>query len=186
MFGANSATPFRWLLLAGRLACVVVSLALRGSAPRHSEQMVNAAGLGDPAIGLTHVVPAAAAFLFPFGSAAVSQLPNGWELVLFAAGCGLVAYGAVDRAPGPAYLGVANLAAFVVAVAFSVDETLYWWPLTLLAVGVLMLGAGLRHRLPRPSRAPYRPAERRRWRHAPTRTSWSSACTRNDALGSRS
>ena len=128
MFGADSAGTYRWLLLLAAIAYVLVSLALRGSAPRHSEQMVNAAGLAILAIGLTHVVPAAAAFLFPFGSAAASPLPNGWELVLFAAGCGLVAYGAVDRAPGPAYLGVANLVAFVVAVGPSDEDTLIYWP----------------------------------------------------------
>jgi hypothetical protein len=150
VFGANSAATFRWLLLLAAVAYVVVSLALRGSAPRHSEQMVNAAGLAILAIGLTHVVPAAAAFLFPFGSAAVRQLPNGWELVLFAAGCGLVAYGAVDRAPGPAYLGVANFAAFVVAVGPSDEATLIYWPALILALGVATMFAGLRPRAPLP------------------------------------
>ena len=43
---------------------------------------------------------------------------------MLAAGCGLVAYGAVDRAPGAAYLGFANLLAFVVVVAISPDQTL--------------------------------------------------------------
>ena len=44
----------------------------------------------------------------PFGRGG-DAAAHGWELVVLAAGCGLIAYGAVDRAPGPAWLGVANL-----------------------------------------------------------------------------
>jgi hypothetical protein len=150
VFHANSASTFRWLLLLAAIVYAVVSLALRGSAPRHSEQMVNAAGLAILAIGLTHAVPAAAAAAFPFGSSAVDQLPNGWELVLFAGGCGLVAYGAVDRAPGPAYLGVANFLAFAVAVAPSDEDTLLYWPALILALGIGTMFAGLRPRDPLP------------------------------------
>ena len=47
-FDATSVTPYRWLLLAAAAGFVAASLLLRGSAPRHSEQMVNAAGRGDP------------------------------------------------------------------------------------------------------------------------------------------
>ncbi len=78
--------------------------------------MVNAAGLAVLAIALTGVVPSGARASWRRSAAAPDQiLPDGWELVVFAVGCGLVAYGAVDRAPGPAYLGVANLVAFVVS-----------------------------------------------------------------------
>ena len=55
--------------------------------------------------------------------------------MLLAAGCGLIAYGALERSPGPAWLGVANLAVFVVAAGTFSDETLYWWPLLLLLLG---------------------------------------------------
>ena len=88
------------------------------------------------------------------------SLPGFWEVVLLAAGFGLIAYGALDRAPGPAYLGVLNLALFILAVASSPDESLYWWPLTLLVVGIVMLGAGLRPRRPLPPEPPaYRAGE---------------------------
>ena len=86
----------------------------------------------------------------PFGGSPDQILPDGWELVVFAVGCGLVAYGAVDRAPGPAYLGVANLAAFIVSAGVSVDETLYFWPLLILALGVGVMFTGLRPRAPLP------------------------------------
>ena len=47
---ADSVTTYRWLLLALALGYVVGSLLLRGPAPRHAEQMVNAAGLAVLAI----------------------------------------------------------------------------------------------------------------------------------------
>jgi hypothetical protein len=146
---ATSVTTYRWLLTVLAVAYAVVSLLLRGPVPRHSEQMVNAAGLAVLAIGLTGVLPAAVDEISPFASAPDEILPNGWELVVFAAGCGLVAYGAVDRAPGPAYLGVANLGAFAVSAAIG-DETLLYWPLLILALGLGAMFAGLRPRDPLP------------------------------------
>jgi hypothetical protein len=149
-FDATSVTTLRWLLALAAAAYVVVSLALRGVAPRHSEQMVNAAGLAMLVLGLTAVVPVFASFLFPFGAAASGPLPNGWELVVFGAGCGLVAYAAVDRAPGPAYLGVANLAVFLVSAGTSDEETLVFWPAIILALGLGTMFVGLRPRAPLP------------------------------------
>jgi hypothetical protein len=150
VFGANSAETYRWLLALAAIVYVIVCLALRGAAPRHSEQMANAAGLAVLILGLTAIVPVATAFLFPFGAPAAGPLPNGWELVVFAAGCGLVAYGAVDRAPGPAYLGVANLAVFLVSAGISDEDTLLYWPALILALGVGTMFAGLRPREPLP------------------------------------
>ena len=150
-FDATSITSYRWLLVVLAAGYVVVSLLLRGPAPRHSEQMVNAAGLAVLGIGLTGVLPAVLGFAVPFGDGPDEILPNGWELVVFAVGCGLIAYGAVDRAPGPAYLGVANLLAFVVSAAFGTDEeTLLYWPALILAVGLGVMFAGLRPREPLP------------------------------------
>ena len=150
VFGANSAETYRWLLALAAIAYVIVCLALRGAAPRHSEQMANAAGLAVLILGLTAIVPVVTAFLFPFGAPAAGSLPNGWELVVFAAGCGLVAYGAVDHAPGPAYLGVANLALFLVSAAVSDEDTLLYWPALILALGLGTMFAGLRPREPLP------------------------------------
>ena len=146
----NSTTLYRWLLAVAALGYVIVSLLLRGPAPRHSEQLVNAAGLAVFAIALTGLVGAVTGFISPFGSTPDELLPNGWELVVLFAGCGLVAYGAVDRAPGAAYLGVANLAAFVVLAGLSEDETLLYWPLLLLVLGLGAMFAGLRPRTPLP------------------------------------
>ena len=143
---ADSLTTYRWLLAAAAVGFVVVSLLLRGPAPRHAEQMVNAAGLAVLAIGLTGLV----SVFFPFAGSGDTILPNGWELVLLVAGCGLIAVGAVDRAPGPAYLGVANLIAFTVSAGVSDDETLFFWPGLLLAVGIGVMITSLRPRSPLP------------------------------------
>jgi hypothetical protein len=149
IFDPAGVTPFRWLLLALALVYALLSLVLRGASPRHSDQMVNAAGLAIFAIAATGV------WLTFFGFAAFalepdSLLPGFWELVVLAAGIGLVAYGAVDRAPGAAYLGVANLAAFFLAVTAVSDPTLEWWPVGLIVLGAVALVAGLRPRRPLP------------------------------------
>ena len=116
--------------------------------PRKSEILIDAAGLAILFIGIQGVVPGLIGGDEAFGSD--SALPDLWELVVFGAGVGLLAYGALDRSPGPAWLGFANLVVFVGAVGLDADETLYFWPLALLLVGALMMGAGLRPREPLP------------------------------------
>jgi hypothetical protein len=150
LFDLDGLAPIRWLLALMALALVLISLVARGGWPRHAEQLVNAAGLAVLAIGLTGVARVLVAALSPFGSAPPSPLPGVWEVVLVAAGCGLIAYGAIDRAPGAAWLGVANLLTFTVAVTAGADETLAWWPLLLLMLGIGTMAAGLRPRAPLP------------------------------------
>ena len=149
IFGVTSLNTFRWLLLLLALVFIVISLGLRGGSPRHSEQMVNAAGLAVLWIGLTAAFFALFGIFSFDGGPNLSLLPNGWEFVLFAAGCGLVAYAAVDKAPGPAYLGFANLGLFAVFVGTS-DGNLKWWPAFVLALGLGVLLAGLRPLRPLP------------------------------------
>jgi uncharacterized membrane protein (UPF0136 family) len=129
----------RVLLALMAAAFALASLGLRQPAPRHAQQLVNAAGLATLAIVLT-------------GIAFDDKLSGFWQAVLLGAGFGLLAYAALDRAPGPAYLGVLNLVAFVVSAADA--HTLYWWPLVLLGAGGLMLAAGLRPRRPLPPEPP--------------------------------
>jgi hypothetical protein len=121
--------------------------------------LVDAAALAVLAIALQALAGVLVASVLPFGPPPVQPLPTFWELVVVAAGCGLVAYGAVDRAPGPAWLGVANLAAFVLAVGQG-EATLRWWPIVLLVVGAVAMAAGLRPRRPLPPEPPaYRAGE---------------------------
>jgi hypothetical protein len=141
----------RWLLLLIALGLILVSLVLRGGEPRQAELLVDAAGLAILAIGLQAVVSAVLSSLSPFdGGLQDSVLPNFWEFIVLGVGCGLIAYGAIERSPGPAWLGVANLAVFVVAAVVTSDETLYWWPLLLLLLGGGAMIAGLRPRQPLP------------------------------------
>jgi hypothetical protein len=138
IFDPGTFTASRWLLLVTAIALAIGSLALRARAPRHAEMMVVGAGLAILVIGLQ-------SFVTDFEP----ELTGFWELVLLAAGCGLVAFGAIDRSPGPAWLGVANLTAFVVVAQIG-DATLYWWPFILIALGAAAMIAGLRPRQPLP------------------------------------
>jgi hypothetical protein len=136
----------RWLLVLGAAGLVLGSLALRARRPRQAELLIDAAGLAILAIGVQALLDAIG-FLGVFGS---EGLPGIWEVVLLGAGFGLVAYGAIDRLPGPAWLGFANLAAFVLIVGTDGEDTLRWWPLLLILVGAGAMAAGLRPREPLP------------------------------------
>ncbi len=140
LFGVDSLTPFRVLLVLYAAALVLASLALREPAPRHAEVLIDAAGLAVALIGAEALW-------------AGDGLGGVWQIVLLGAGLGLVAFGALDRHPGPAYLGVANLVAFIGTAG-------KFWPFVLVTGGVLMLVAGLRPRRPLPPEPdPYRAGE---------------------------
>ncbi len=148
IFGPIGQNGYRWLLLLISLVAVLASLALRGSRPRQGELLVIVAGLATLAIAalaLTDVLVS----VFGIGPG-TRLLPGWWELVVLVAGCGLIAYGSVDRVPGAAWLGVAHLAAFLAAASAGADDTLRWWPLVLLLLGGGVMAAGLRPRVPLP------------------------------------
>lgn len=149
ILGTDSVTFYRWLLLALALVFVLVSLVLRGGNPRHGELMVVTGGLATLSIALIAVQTALFGFI-GFGGSGDDILPGFWELIVLGAGCGLIAYGAVDRVPGAAWLGVAHLAMFIVIVSAGADDTLLWWPLTLLVLGGGAMAVGLRPRQPLP------------------------------------
>ena len=136
------------------------SLVLRGSAPRHAQQLINAAGVAILVIALVAIVAELLGLLSLFGGGVGAPLPSFWELVVLAVGCGLIAYGAVDRVPGAAYLGLANLVAFLIAAAMGSEQTLLWWPLLLIVLGLGVMVAGLRPLSPLPPEPdPYRAGE---------------------------
>ena len=150
IFENDSFTAFRWLLLLVAFGLALVSLVLRAGAPRQAELMVDAAGLAILAIGLQGLGSFVVQSLNLFEAPSGPLLPGWWEFILVAAGCGLVAYGALERSPGPAWIGVANLFVFVIAAGTQSDNTLYWWPLLLILIGAVAMGAGLRPRQPLP------------------------------------
>ena len=151
IFGADTQAVYRWLLLALSLAFVLASLVLRGGDPRHAELMVITAGVATLTIALVASVGALVGAFAGFGGATDEGfLPGFWEFIVLGAGCGLIAYGAVDRAPGAAWLGLAHLLAFLGAASAGADDTLLWWPLVLLLLGGGVLVVGLRPRRPLP------------------------------------
>ncbi len=150
ILGVDSIGVYRWLLLALAVGYVLGSLVLRGDRPRHAELMVVTAGLATFAIVLLAVQLALFGGFLSLGGGSATILPGFWELAVLAAGCGLIAYGAVDRVPGAAWLGLAHLVGFLVVASAGADDTLLWWPLLLLGLGGGVLVAGLRPRSPLP------------------------------------
>jgi hypothetical protein len=143
VFGNESFTATRWLLLLAAAALVLTSLVLRAGAPRQAELLIDAGGVAILVIGLQSLAVTVIGVEPP-------GLPDFWELVVFAAGCGLVAYGALDRAAGAAWLGVANLVLFVLDAGLESEGAIYFWPIALVLLGGLAMAAGLRPRRPLP------------------------------------
>ena len=85
------------------LVFVLASLVLRGGSRRHAELMVITAGLATLSIALVAGAGELFGLFAGFGTSDDGFLPAFWELIVLAAGCGLIAYGAVDRAPGAAW-----------------------------------------------------------------------------------
>ncbi|HEX2410492.1 MAG TPA: hypothetical protein VHJ39_04920 [Solirubrobacteraceae bacterium] len=145
-FDPDGFSARRWLLTLGAGGLVLGSLVLRERRSREAELLVSAAGLATLTIALQALLEGIG-FLGVFGG---DGLPGFWELVVLGAGFGLVAYGALERRPGPAWIGAANLAAFIAVAGFFSDDTLRWWPLVLILVGAVAMAAGLRPRKPLP------------------------------------
>jgi hypothetical protein len=157
VFSPNGASTFRWILLLLILGFALASLNQRGPRPRHGVQFVNAAGLAAVVLGLTFALELVfRGFVDAFGGTAFGSHGNGvgtgWELFLLACGFGLVAYAAVDREPGPAYLGVIVLALFVAIAGprSASGASLIGWPIVLALMAGGMLVVGLRPSRPLP------------------------------------
>jgi hypothetical protein len=165
VFAPTGLGTFRALLVVLALGYAGGSLRLREHRLRHAVQLINAAGLVTIVLALTYLATtliatalrSSGAFLTAFGGQAAA--PFGWKLYILAIALGLIAYAAVDREPGPAYIGAALLGAFAVLVGFPVSGrgSLVGWPLFLLIVGGAGLAIGLRPRAPLPPEPPTPP-----------------------------
>lgn len=145
--GVDRAATFRWVLLGLVAVYAFTAVAQRDRHFRHGVALIDAAGLATLGISLTF-----APDLF-FGGLGHRTAAWGWELLVVAAGFGLIAYSSVDREPGPAYLGVLNLAAFTVITSGGVTRhgaTLVGWPLVLAVGAAVLLVIGLRPTTPAP------------------------------------
>jgi hypothetical protein len=145
-----SLQAIRWILFGVVVVGALLVIEHRDRRPGHAVQLVNVAGLALLAIGVSAI---AATFLRSFAVVLSGDRPVqeglgwGWELLLLAGGCGLLAYGGVEYVRGPAVLGVAVLAAFTVLAGTG---DLVGWPIALGVVAAVMLVIGLRPSTPLP------------------------------------
>jgi hypothetical protein len=154
VFSPDGPGTTRWLLLAAAVVLVLAALARRDRERRESVYLIDAAGVAILVLGLSFV--GALFGILTFVGAPAGLPGSGWELVLLAAGVGLLAYAGVDREPGPAYLGTAILLLFVLLAGIPAagGASLWFWPLVLLLVGSAAVGAGLRPRRELPPEPP--------------------------------
>lgn len=154
---------FRWVLVALVVVYGFAAVGQRDRHLRHGVALIDAAGLAVLAIGgsfllsgslvapvyaalYTHIDPAALGFGHAPG------VGWGWELLIVAAGFGLIAYSSIDRQPGPAYLGVLNLLvfAYLASLNWPHGASLLGWPLVLAIAAAALLVIGLRPTTPAP------------------------------------
>jgi hypothetical protein len=143
-FSPSGATAFRWLLATLTALFALATVALRDSAPVRAVAVADAGGVAALALGLTFAIDQIVAV-----DASGPGAGAGWELFLYAAGFGLCAYSAVDRAPGPGWIGAAVLVVTTL-VAAGGKATLIGWPLVLGAGAGALLVVGLRPSRPLP------------------------------------
>ena len=160
------ATAFRWLLLVLCLVYAAVAFALRDRGAPQAPEFVTAAGIAAVSVGLIGVIAQSGDFLGPLLFGASSGEGEGqsfaWDVWLLLISLGLVAYGAVVHARGPAYVGFLGLLAFAILQGAEVnallegdepDSSFLGWPLILLLIGAAGLAAGAIGRRPPPAGA---------------------------------
>jgi hypothetical protein len=143
-----------------------VAFALRDREAPQAPEFVTAAGIAGVSVGLIGVLAGAGeAFGAVFFGAAPTEGEGQsfiWDLWLLLIALGLVAYGAVVHARGPAYVGFIGLLAFAILQGAEVnallegdepDASFVGWPLILLLVGAAGLAAGAAGRRPPPAGA---------------------------------
>jgi hypothetical protein len=145
-FDPSGLAAFRWVLLGEMVVFGLAAVGQRDRRLRHGVALIDAAGLAVLAIALSFAVAGL------FGEDGdVPGVAWGWELLIVAAGFGLIAYSSVDRQPGPAYLGVLNLVLFTSLTSTGVARaTFLGWPLALALAATLLLAVGLRPTTPAP------------------------------------
>ncbi len=147
IFNPRGEGTLRAILVVLVIAYAAAATALRERRRRHSVAFVNSAGVATLVIAGSFLVSGLGDV-----SAHSPQVSFGWKAFLLMIGFGLVAFAAIDREPGPGYLGVAVLGAFAVFVGAPVVSrgSLIGWPLFLLVIGAMGIIIGLRPRTPLP------------------------------------
>lgn len=149
-FDPSGVSTFRWVLLGEMVVFGLAAVGQRDRRPRHGVALIDAAGLAVLAIALSFAVVG----VFSDAADGPGTAPGvawGWELLIVAAGFGLIAYSSVDRQPGPAYLGVLNLLLFTSLTSTGIERaTLVGWPIALALAAAFLLVVGLRPTTPAP------------------------------------
>jgi hypothetical protein len=142
-FSPDGVGTARWLLLVLAAALALATVAQRDRRPARATALADAGALTALALGLTFAIePAFTGALGPGAGA-------GWEMFLYACGFGACAFSAVDRVPGPGWIGVAVLVV-TTFVAAGGKTTLIGWPLVLAIGAGALLVIGLRPSRPLP------------------------------------
>jgi hypothetical protein len=161
-----SGTAFRWLLLVLCFVYAAVAFALRDREAPQAPELVTAAGIAAVLVGVIGIVDGAGeaigALIFGASPAEGEGQSFVWDVWLLVISLGLVAYGAVVHARGPAYVGFFGLLAFAILQGAEVnaliegdqpDSSFVGWPLILILVGAAALAAGAAGRRPPPAGA---------------------------------
>jgi hypothetical protein len=159
-------TAFRWLLLFLCFVYAAVAFALRDREAPQAPEFVTAAGIAAVLVGLIGVAEGAGdaigALIFGSSPAGGEGQSFIWDIWLLVISLGLVAYGAVVHARGPAYVGFFGLLAFAILQGAEVnallegdrpDSSFVGWPLVLILLGAAALAAGAVGRRPPPAGA---------------------------------
>jgi hypothetical protein len=118
---------------------------------RHAVQLVNAAAFTLMAIAISFVVESfVGAFNGGSGDEPGFPTDSGWELVLVIGSFWILAYAALHREAGPAWLGalLLNATALIAAAEDPDDATIVGWPLAMLLLAVAALALAFRGSLP--------------------------------------
>jgi hypothetical protein len=154
IWSPDGTASYRWVLVALVAVFSFTAIGQRDRRPRHGVALIDTAGLAVLTIAATFTTERGISLVPIEGDDVVGQgVGTGWELMILAAGFGLIAYSSVDRQPGPAYLGVLNLIAFALITSFEADftgATLLGWPLVLAVAAGFLLVVGLRPTTPAP------------------------------------
>lgn len=146
VFDPTGLATSRWVLLGEMVVFGLAAVGQRDRRLRHGVALIDAAGLAVLAIALSF-----AGMGFFSAEEDVPGVAWGWELLIVAAGFGLIAYSSVDRQPGPAYLGVLNLLLFTSLTSTGIERaTLVGWPVALAIAAAALLVIGLRPTTPAP------------------------------------
>jgi hypothetical protein len=141
-FSPDTPTAFRWVLLLLAVVYLGAHAQVREHSHRDGVLLLDASGAAMLALALSLEAP-------PLGLLFAHADFGGtwWHLVILLGGFGLCAFSAVEREPGPGFLGVAVLGLFVLSLG---GAGLLWWPLILILGGGLAIGMGLRPARPLP------------------------------------